>query len=305
MSGAGAGGNQEQPRRLLVIHNTTAGRRAAKKLAAWRKALDALGAEVTLRHTEGPLHALEIARGADAQRFDAVAVAGGDGTINEALNGLVGSALPLALLPLGTANVLANELRLPRDLEALARIAAFTPARLVRPGEILSADRVEPWRFLSMAGVGFDAQVVAHLDLKLKRRIGKGAYVIGSLQQLLCRPLMRFPAIIDDHAAWPASIVVARAHFYGGRFVLAPKATLDSDQLYAVLFERTSRVSTARYVLATMAGCLSHQRDVRVSAAAHIEIAGPPGAPVQIDGDIRAHLPARIRLADAAVGLIA
>ena len=305
MSGESARREDERARRLLVIHNPTAGRRAAKKLAAWRKALDALGAEVTLEKTQGPLHARDIARGADTQHFDAVAVAGGDGTINEAVNGLVGSALPLALLPLGTANVLANELGLPRDLEALARIAAFAPARLVRPGEIVSAERAEPWRFLLMAGVGFDAEVVAHLDLRLKRRIGKGAYVIGSLQQLFRRPLVRFPTTIDDLAEWPASVIVARAHFYGGRFVLAPKARLDSDQLYAVVFERTSRFATARYLVAAMAECLSNQRDVRVIAAEQIELSGPPGAPVQIDGDIRAHLPARIRLAAAPVGLIA
>ncbi|HKT18826.1 MAG TPA: acylglycerol kinase family protein, partial [Stellaceae bacterium] len=95
MNGESARREGERARRLLVIHNPIAGRRgAARKLTAWRKALDALGAAVTLETTQGPLHALEIARGADAQRFDAVVVAGGDGTINEAVNGLVGSALP-------------------------------------------------------------------------------------------------------------------------------------------------------------------------------------------------------------------
>lgn len=305
MNGESARREGERARRLLVIYNPMAGRRgAAGKLTAWRKALDALGAAVTLETTQGPLHALEIARGADAQRFDAVVVAGGDGTINEAVNGLVGSALPLALLPLGSANVLANELGLPRDLDSLARIAAFAPARRLRPGEILSADRAEPWRFLLMAGVGFDAEVVAHLDLRLKQRIAKGAYIVGSLKQLFGSRSSRFPATIDDVVEWPASLIVARAHLYGGRFVLAPKARLDTDQLYAVVFERASRLATVRYLVATMTARLANQRDVRVIAAERIELSGPPGAPVQIDGDIRAHLPALIRLAAAPVGLI-
>ena len=305
MNGESARREGERARRLLVIHNPIAGRRgAARKLTAWRKALDALGAAVTLETTQGPLHALEIARGADAQRFDAVVVAGGDGTINEAVNGLVGSALPLTLLPLGSANALANELGLPRDLDSLARIAAFAPARRLRPGEILSADRAEPWRFLLMAGVGFDAAVVAHLDLRLKRRIGKGAYIVGSLKQLFGSRSSRFPATIDDVVEWPASLIVARAHLYGGRFVLAPKARLDTDQLYAVVFERASRLATVRYLVATMTARLANQHDVRVIAAERIELSGPPGAPVQIDGDIRAHLPALIRLAAAPVGLI-
>ena len=304
MSGAGAGENREQPRRLLVIHNPLAGRRAAKTLARWLAALDALGAAVTLETTAAPLHARSLAQNADPRRFDAVAVAGGDGTINEAMNGLVGSALPLALLPLGTANVLANELGLPRDVAALARIAAFASARLVRPGEILSGEHAEPWRFLLMAGAGFDAEVVAHLDLGLKRCIGKAAYVWGSVAQLLHHSGARLGTALDQRRIGCGSLVVARAHFYGGRFVLAPEARLDAAQLYAVVFEGSSRLATARYLVAAVAHCLAQQRDVRVVAAEHIELSGPPGAPVQIDGDIRAHLPVRIRLSNAAVGLI-
>ena len=304
MAGEAEDENARGARRLLVIHNPTAGRRAAQKLARWRAALAALGAKVTLVETEGPLHAITLARGADATRFDAVAVAGGDGTINEAVNGLVGSSLPLTLLPLGTANVLANELGLPRDLDALAHIAAFAPSRPVLPAELVSAEHPEPWRFLLMAGVGFDAEVVAHLDLTLKRRIGKGAYALGSLAQL-ARPARRFDAVLDGAAARCASLVVARAHFYGGRFVLAPEARLDRDCLHAVVFPGASHGAALRYLAAVVLGRLPRQRDVTVSEAAEVELRGPIGAPVQVDGDIRAHLPARIRLADRALAIIA
>ncbi len=305
MSGEGASREKERARRLLVIHNPTAGHRAAKKLARWRAALDALGAAVTLVETEGPLHALDLARGADVARFDAVAVAGGDGTINEAVNGLVGTSLPLAILPLGTANVLANELGLPRNLETLARIAAFAPARRIWPGEILSAERAEPWRFLLMAGVGFDAEVVAHLDLALKRRIGKGAYVLGSLAQLARHAGRCVDASVDGAALQCAALVVARAHFYGGRFVLAPAARLDQRQLHAVIFPALSRGAALRYMAAVVLGRLSRQRDVAIRISERIELRGPAGAPVQIDGDIRAHLPASIGLADEPIAIIA
>jgi diacylglycerol kinase (ATP) len=301
------GASDKRPRRarrLLLIHNPTAGHRAVRKLARWRNALAALEASVTLVETEAPLHAVELAAGADASRFDAVAVAGGDGTINEAMNGLARSGLPLALLPLGTANVLANELGLPRDLDALARIAAFAPARPVWPAEIASADHAEPWRFLLMAGVGFDAEVVAHLDLRLKRRIGKGAYALGSLAQLL-RRACAVDAVIDNSALRLASLVVARAHFYGGRFVLASRARLDEPHLHAVIFPDASRLASLRYMAAVVLGCLERQRDVAVRLADRIELRGPAGAPVQIDGDIRAHLPVSIRLAATPVGLIA
>ncbi len=304
MGGGDGSKEKARARRLLVIHNPTAGRRAARKFARWCRALEALGAAVTLEKTNGPLHARDLARGADATRFDAVAVAGGDGTINEAVNGLVGSSLPLALLPLGTANVLANELGLPRNIETLARIAAFAPARLVWPGEILSAERAEPWRFLLMAGVGFDAEVVAHLDLALKRRIGKGAYVLGSLAQLARHTGQCVDASVDGAALRCASLVVARAHFYGGRFVLAPKARLDQRQLHTVIFPEPSRGAALRYLAAVVVGRLSRQTDVAIRISERIELRGPAGAPVQIDGDIRAHLPASIRLADQPLAII-
>ena len=292
-------------RRILAIHNATAGQRARGTFERFRAALTRLGAAVTVAETNAPLHAKSLAESADPARFDAIAVAGGDGTINEAVNGIVHSRLPLAILPLGTANVLANELGLPRAPEALAEIAALSPARPVVPAEIVTAERNEPWRFLLMAGVGFDAEVVAHLDLKLKRRIGKGAYALGSLLQLARRERRFFDARIDGKAESPASLVVARAHFYGGRFVLAPAARLDQPALHAVLFPGASRLASLRYMAAVVTGTLERQCDVEVRRVREIELAGPEGAPVQIDGDVRAHLPASIRLAAAPIALIA
>ena len=291
-------------RRLLVIYNPTAGRRARRKLDRFLAGLKAAGASATLAETTGPLHAQRLAAEADPARFDAVVAAGGDGTINEAMNGLVVSALPLAILPLGTANVLANELDLPASPEALAHVAATAPARMIVPGEIAQPGQA-PWRFLLMAGIGFDAEVVARLDVRLKRRIGKGAYVVGSLRQLMRTPPVPFLVTLDDRVTWPASLIVTRAHFYGGRFVLALQAHLDVDQLHAVSFAQPSRLSTLRYLTATVTNCLSSQSDVEISPVAHVTLSGPPGAPVQVDGDIRARLPARIGLAATPVGIIA
>lgn len=292
-------------RRILAIYNPTAGRRARGKFERFRAALIRLGATVTIAETKAPLHAKSLAEAADPSHFDAVAVAGGDGTINEAVNGIVHSGLPLAILPLGTANVLANELGLPRAPEALAEIAALAPVRSVVPAEIVTAERNEPWRFLLMAGIGFDAEVVAHLNLKLKRQFGKGAYALGSLQQLGRHERRLFDARIDGKHENPASLVVARAHFYGGRFVLAPEARLDQPALHTVLFPSASRLATLRYMAAVVTGTLKQQCDVEVRNAREIELAGPEGAPVQIDGDVRAHLPASIRLAAAPIALIA
>jgi diacylglycerol kinase family enzyme len=221
------------------------------------------------------------------------------------VNGIVHSGLPLAILPLGTANVLADELGLPRAPEALAEIAALSAPRPIVPAEIVTAERNEPWRFLLMAGIGFDAEVVAHLDLKLKRKIGRGAYALASLQQLGRHERRFFEARIDGKLEHPAALVVARAHFYGGRFVLAPEARLARPALHAVLFPGASRLATLRYMAAVTTGTLNRQGEVEVRQASTIELQGPKDAPVQIDGDIRAHLPASIRLAASPLALIA
>src|SRR5215471_9846969 len=145
---------ERRPRRLLVIFNPTAGRRKRRRLRRWLTALAALGAPVTLSETDRPQHAEALARAADPALFDAVAVAGGDGTINEAVNGLALSPLPLAIFPLGTANVLAAEIGLPSGITPLARLAAFAPASPVWPGEAVAEAASAGRRFLVMAGVG-------------------------------------------------------------------------------------------------------------------------------------------------------
>lgn len=295
--------NEGRARRLLVIYNPTAGGRKRRRLDRWLSHLRTLGAEATLTETAAPRHAEDLARAADPRRFDAVAVAGGDGTINDAVNGLAGSSLPLALLPLGTANVLANEIGLPRRLAELARIAAFAPARTVWPGEAQSEDGGAR-RFLVMAGIGFDAEVVEHLDLDLKHRAGKLAYVASILGRLRDYRACRYRAEIDGVAVEGASLVAAKAHFYGGRFVLAPAARLDEPSLQLVVFGHAGRAAAMGYLAAMGAGRLAYCRSLRILPATSLHLTGPAGAPVQLDGDIQLRLPARISIAATPLELI-
>jgi diacylglycerol kinase family enzyme len=234
-----------------------------------------------------------------------VAAAGGDGTVNEVANGLAASPLPLALLPCGTADVLAQALGIPRRGAGAARIAAFAPARPIWPGEVLAPGAAAGRRFLLMAGVGFDAEVVEALDLDLKRRIGRLAYAAATLARLRRRVAVRYPARIDGAPAAPASLVACRSRFYGGRFVLAPAARLDEPRLQVVLFERAGRRAALAYLGAMLASRLAGRPDLRVMAADRIELDAPPGAPVQLDGDVGGRLPAVIRIAPTPLALVA
>ena len=300
--------NEGRARRLLVIFNPTAGNRAQRRLAEWLAALERLGAPVSLSETKAPRHAEALARAADPALVDAVVAAGGDGTINEVVNGLAQSSLPLGILPLGTANVLAGEIGLPNRPSDLARVLAFAPARPVWPGEAWGADMAGR-RFLIMAGIGFDADVVEALDLPLKRRLarlglGKLAYVASIMGRLRDYRPCSYRAELDGVAVEGASLVAAKAHFYGGLFVLAPAARLDDPAFQVVLFGRGGRGAVLGYMAAMAAGMLRRCPSVRIVAARQVRLSEPPGAAVQIDGDIHVRLPVTLRIAPTPLQLI-
>lgn len=284
--------------RLLVIHNPVAGGRRARRLRAVVECLERThGAVVEVRSTGGRGDAEAFARAVAPGSVDAVVAAGGDGTINEVINGLAvhaaaGTPVPLGIVAMGTANVLAGELGLPTDPQGIARVLAGGRMAAIHPA--VANGRV----FSMMAGVGLDARVVERVDTRLKRLIGKGAYVVETLVQLAVRPSHRYRVSLDGGAPEEvAAVIVAKGHFYGGRFVCAPDARLTDPNLQVCLFPRAGRWNAARYVWGVTAGRLAHFPDYRVVTAQRVTIEGPAGDAVQGDGDVAARLPVEIALA--------
>lgn len=284
---------QSKGRRMLLVFNPTAGRRRGR-LDAILRSLRARGWDVALQETTGPADATRIARD-KACDYDVLAVAGGDGTLNEAANGLadvivhVGESAPaLAVLPFGTANVLAHEIGLGSDEALIADTAAQGQPTAIYLGQANGR------RFLLMAGVGFDAAVVAGVGSALKRRFGKGAYVWRMLVELFRYKFPVFTVTIDGAAHRCASAIVAKGHFYGGRFVCAPDAKLTNADFQVCLFLSAGRLAVLRYAMALGMGRLHKLGDVELVRGRDIRIDGPAGSPVQGDGDIIAALPATL-----------
>jgi len=297
--GAGAG---TWARRLLVIHNPVAGWRRRHRLWAVIERLEHRGCRVDLRETTRRGDAEAFARAALADDYDRMVVAGGDGTINEAINGLADRRLPLAVVPLGTANVLAAEIGLGVRSAGVARAIADGPAATVALGRIRGQDgRVR--RFSMMAGIGFDAHVVARVDPVLKRWTGKLAYVVASLLQLRDHRDRLYDVTVDGRKHRAASVIVAKGHFYGGKFVVAPAARLHEPYLHVCLFGRTGRWAVIRYALALFAGQLHRLPDVTLIRALRVEVDGPSGEPVQVDGDLDGRLPVAIDIDDRVLRL--
>lgn len=292
-SAAPAGGAAR--RRLVIIFNPTAGRRRRQGYATAVGLLDGR-ADAIHRHTTARGDAEAFAR--ETPKGAIAVVAGGDGTANEVANGLLAAGGgTMAIIPLGTANVLAAELGI-LSIAAAVSAAHSGSTFACRPG--LANGR----GFLMMAGAGFDAHVVAGVSPRLKRLMGKGAYVVETLRQLRRFTFPRYRVTIDGVVHEAASVIVARGHFYGGRFVVAPDARLESEELHVCLFRRGGRWRTVVYALALALGRLHRLADVKIIRACKVIIEGPPGDPVQGDGDLIGRLPVTIELSPISIGLM-
>jgi diacylglycerol kinase (ATP) len=310
-TGQAAGGGSALRRRVLVIYNPTAGIGSAKRLGRVLKVLLAMGAVVTVRRTAGRGDAEAFALEASASLYDVLAVAGGDGTINEVVNGLAGKTLPLAVIPLGTANVLAAEIDVPRNARDLAQMILTGKSRAVCVG--VANGRY----FIMMAGAGFDAHLVAGVNPRVKRLLGKLTYVLGGMHGMFRFASPPYRVTIDGASYTATSVIIANGHYYGGRFICAPCACLDDESFEVCLFLSAGRLAVLRYGLALVLGRLGRLPDFRIVRGTEVRIehfgGGPdrpsgaecrPAEPVQLDGDIGCCLPLTIRPAAQSLLLI-
>jgi YegS/Rv2252/BmrU family lipid kinase len=199
------------------------------------------GLELVNAPTEGPGHATEIVRLFLQRGVEIVAACGGDGTISEVACGLVGSEVPLAVLPGGTSNVLARELGIPLDL---ARASSLLQAGRVLRVRVLDADG-RP--FLLWAGVGIDARIMARVRPQWKRWLGRTGIFFTSLIEFARYEFPRLEVTVDGAVHAATFAVVCHARRYAGDWIIAPEASLLSDQMDVVLFSGTSRVQLFRF----------------------------------------------------------
>lgn len=267
-------------KRVAVIYNPAAGFLQRGRLRRFLRHLRGLGHEVLLRRTAGPGHATRLAAALDPAAVDVAVAAGGDGTVNEVANGLIGGPIPLAIVPLGTANVMAFELGLGLGMARAARLPS--EGRIV---EIVPA-LVGARGFLLMVSAGPDARVVAAVNTRLKRLIGKGAYVVVALKEIAFGSPRRLAVLVDGQRYEAGLAVITHARHYGGPFVIAPQARLGDASVTVLLLPGSRRRDLLRYGLALVTNRLSRLSDARLLTARHVRIDGPAGEPVQSDGDL-------------------
>ena len=220
--------------RTCVIFNPAARGEKAERL---RRYLHTLSAECALRPTSGPGQGRPLAACAVREGFETIVAAGGDGTVNEVLNGLGDEPgglerSRLAVLPIGTVNVFAKEIGMPARLEqAWEVIRRGAERRLdLAEAEFTAAGTSQRRLFVQMAGAGVDAQAIALVDWERKKRFGQVAYWIAGCRAL-ARPKARIVAASPSHTCVGEQILIGNGRYYGGRFRLFPLADLQDGLL--------------------------------------------------------------------------
>ncbi len=282
----------QAPRRIVIIHNPKAGWRSA---GFFRRVIDRLeerGAKLELCRTEARGDAERIAAGHDFSGHDVVAVAGGDGTINEVANGLAQrsdplSAPPLAVIPIGTANVLAHEIGLVRRATDVGDYLVTGEGRTIRAG------RVNGRVFLLMVSAGFDAWVVDTVDPAVKRYLSKGAYVLQTLKGAFAWRPQSLDVEVDGERLAATTVVAMNGRHYGGPHVMAPDASLFDSDVHVLGMRRHGIGVVARCAIDLALGRMERNPDVFNQTARTIRVTGGEG-PIQADGDIVDALPATI-----------
>ena len=236
--------------------------------------------------------------------MDLILVGGGDGTINEVINGAALSHVPVGIVPAGTANVLACELGIGTRYERAIRLIPKSVPERVALGLLRNVAGEERY-FLLMAGVGLDAHIVYNLSPSLKASFGKIAYWIGGFGQLT-RPLGQFETSVNGRTARCGFALASRVRNYGGDLEIARGANLLEDVFETVLFEGRNPFRYLAYFLGLAAGVLPRMSGITIERARRLEFTTPEDTRiyVQIDGEYGGRLPATIEIVPDALSLL-
>jgi len=279
------------PRAVLVIaHPISGGGHSTVLVPALCAALAARSIHAEACFTTGAGDGTARARRAAAEDWDAIVAAGGDGTINEVVNGLPDLSRPVGFLPVGTANVLALELGLPRDPAAAAAVLANGRLREHTVGECNGR------RFLLFAGAGLDGAVVERLSQVRTGTLGKHKWLGPILYTLRRWPRFELRAILACGTVLDGctAVLVTRVRNYGGVVRLLPEIDAAAGQLHVLAFRSRSRTAWALQGLRAFCGRLRTGPDLDHHVTSALRIEGD--APCQIDGDHGGRTPLDIRL---------
>ncbi|MGF1678712.1 MAG: diacylglycerol/lipid kinase family protein [Candidatus Methylacidiphilales bacterium] len=280
---------------LCIIFNPAAkGERSKRSLPRLHEAFR----EADFCETSGPGHATELAASA-ADEYDTVIAAGGDGTINEVVNGMAGREAKLGVLPVGSVNVFAMELGLPMSLDRCIDV--------IRRGKSRAIDlaKANDRYFVQLAGVGLDAETVRDTAPHFKKSLGPLSYVM-TLSQVASREAPPLE-ILNGHRdpVMGSFILVGNGRHYGGPFHFFPQARLDDGQLDVCVFHKLSHFDLLRYFRGILTfGTHTRFSDVTYFKTDHLEVRSTREVPFEVDGEFHGNCPVTFSVLPAALKVL-
>jgi diacylglycerol kinase (ATP) len=296
-------------RKALLIANPKAGQgspeRRQEALHRFCALLKARGISVDVRATTGPKDAARLAADGAREGYPEVIVSGGDGTINEALQGLVGTGVRLAVWPRGTANVLGHELRLPRQLEHLTDVIAAGNVRRAHVSRVTIESTGEQRHFLLMAGIGIDAAIVERVRPGLKKRVGKAAFWYSGLENFARWRPKPFVLEIEGREQPATFAALGKTPRYGGNLAITPRARLDQPYFEISLIDSPHRLRYLKLLpFAMFGGIPETMKGISYLRASEVRATGEDVL-VQIDGELIGALPMRFTVTPHVLEVVA
>ena len=272
----------------FVILNPAANSERARR---WRARVEKLASGAVLYATSQTGEAEVIARNAVREGYGKIVAAGGDGTINEVVNGLAGANAALGLLPMGTMNVFANELGLPAsNLQQCWQVICKGRTRAI------DLPNANGKHFVQLAGIGLDAQAVKETSGALKRSFGPLSYLI-SAAQIASRPPPRL-IIESEQVSTPEGsfVLIGNGRLYGGPFPFFKRALIDDGLLDVLVFRRLGYLEIIRYLQDVFFSPSISRPDVEYFQTTALRVSSEDEVPVEIDGELIGNCPVEFQV---------
>lgn len=282
--------------RTCVIFNPAA---RGEKARHFRDQLAALSAQAVLRPTYAPGAGRALATEAVQEGFDTLVAAGGDGTLNEVLNGINDAPdglvrARLGVVPLGTINVFARELALPLDCAKAWGVIQAGRETVIDLPEVEFSAGGQPARrcFAQLAGAGLDSRAIELVDWEQKKTFGPLAYVVAGFKAL-AEPKTPMVVATETDTAEGELVLIGNGRFYGGAIPLFPKANLSDGLLDVTVFPRVNWETLIRSGWGWLTDQIHSAAGCRTFQAESFTLSGAASVALQLDGDNVGHLPAK------------
>jgi YegS/Rv2252/BmrU family lipid kinase len=241
-----------------------------------------------------------MARRGIEEGFEKIVAAGGDGTVNEVVNGLAGTSATLGLLPIGTMNVFATELGLPTyDLELCWDIIQADTTRAV------DLPKANQKFFVQLAGVGLDAQVVKETSNQLKRSFGPVSYLISAVQIAARKPPRLFIQSEDATIDEGSFVLVGNGRLYGGPFPFFKHAVIDDGLLDVIVFKRLGYLEIIKYLQDVIFSSDIRVPEIEYFQTRRLRVESEEAVPVELDGELVGNCPVEFSLSERSLRVLA